>query len=154
MEQLLERYWQGETSVEEEARLREWFVQGNVPKHLVRYRDWFVYVRTEQTEHLSDDFEARIWTAIGRPEVKVRSLSLRTRFMPLLKAVAVVAFMVALGNVLQHPLWPEPVEVAAVDTIGKQITAPSVARSDDASLKQEKQLLDSLQKVACPDEHK
>lgn len=150
----MERYWRGDTSLEEEKRLREWFVQGNVPKHLSCYRDWFTYVSAQQAERLPEDFEACVWAAVDRPAVKASGLSLRARFLPLLRAVAVVAFMVVLGNVLQQSLWSEPVEVAAADTIGKQITAPSVARSGDASLKQEKQLLDSLQRVACPDEHK
>ena len=44
IEQLLERYWQCETSLEEEAELRAFFSGSDVPKHLLRYKDLFVYL--------------------------------------------------------------------------------------------------------------
>ena len=43
IEQLLERYWQCETSLEDEAELRAFFSGSDVPKHLLRYKDLFVY---------------------------------------------------------------------------------------------------------------
>ena len=43
IEQLLERYWQCETSLEEEAQLRTFFTEEDVPEHLSRYSDLFVY---------------------------------------------------------------------------------------------------------------
>ena len=145
IEQLLERYWAGETSLEEEKRLQAWFAKGELPEHLRCYQHWFDYLREEQTVHLSDDFDARILAAIEKPVVKAHRMSLVARFMPLFKAVAVVALLVGLGNVIQHPLWPDTVEVAAIDTIGKQISAPSVALSIDATAKKDAHLLDSLQ---------
>ena len=40
IEQLLERYWKCETSLEEEAQLRAYFAEaGNIPAHLLRYKD-------------------------------------------------------------------------------------------------------------------
>lgn len=39
IEQLLERYWKCETSLEEEAQLRAYFAEaGNIPAHLLRYK--------------------------------------------------------------------------------------------------------------------
>lgn len=38
IEQLLERYWQCETSVEEESVLRDFFTKEEVPAHLLRYK--------------------------------------------------------------------------------------------------------------------
>ena len=43
IEQLLERYWQCETSLEDEAELRAFLSGSDVPKHLLRYKDLFVY---------------------------------------------------------------------------------------------------------------
>ncbi|MGN1260584.1 MAG: hypothetical protein ACI4UC_05720, partial [Alloprevotella sp.] len=60
IEQLLERYWQCETSLEEEARLRAFFNGDNVPRHLLRYKELFVYQHLQQEEHLGDDFDARV----------------------------------------------------------------------------------------------
>ena len=48
IEQLLERYWQCDTSVEEEAQLREFFASGEVPDGLLRYRDLFLYQKVQQ----------------------------------------------------------------------------------------------------------
>ncbi len=48
IEQLLERYWQCETSLEEEAQLRAFFNGSDVPEHLLRYKDLFVYQQLQQ----------------------------------------------------------------------------------------------------------
>ena len=50
IEQLLERYWQCETSLEEEAQLRTFFMEGDVPGHLLRYKDLFVYQQLQQPD--------------------------------------------------------------------------------------------------------
>ena len=42
IEQLLERYWRCETSLEEEAQLRAFFTKEEIPEHLLRYKDLFV----------------------------------------------------------------------------------------------------------------
>ena len=55
IEQLLERYWQCETSLEEEAQLRAFFKENDVPEHLLRYKDLFVYQQLQQEEQLSED---------------------------------------------------------------------------------------------------
>ncbi|EJX00733.1 hypothetical protein EVA_11166 [gut metagenome] len=146
IEQLLERYWAGNTSVEEEKRLQAWFAKGDVPDHLRCYQPWFDYVKEEQAEHLDDDFDVRMLAMIEKPVVKACRMSLITRFMPLFKAAAVVALLVGLGNMMQHPLWSDSEEITAVDTIGNQIKAPSVALSVDVT-KKDAQLLDSLQHV-------
>ena len=41
IEQLLERYWQCETSLEEESELRSFFSEEEVPAHLLRYKELF-----------------------------------------------------------------------------------------------------------------
>lgn len=147
IEQLLERYWQCETSLEEEAQLRAFFNGGDVPGHLLRYKDLFVYQQLQQQEHLGEDFDARVLAEIEVPVVKAKRLTLTARFMPLFKAAAVVAVVLSLGNAMQHSFFADVKEVAAVDTIGKQISAPSVALSGDNAATREKQLLDSLHRV-------
>lgn len=147
IEQLLERYWQCETSLEEEAELRAFFNGSNVPRHLLRYKDLFVYQQLRQEEHLGEDFDARVLAQIEVPVVKAKRLTLAARLMPLFKAAAVVAVVLSLGNVMQHSFFADVKEVAAADTIGKQISAPSVALSVEKAATREKQLLDSLRRV-------
>ncbi|WP_308755474.1 hypothetical protein [uncultured Bacteroides sp.] len=147
IEQLLERYWQCETSLEEEAQLRAFFTKGDVPGHLLRYKDLFVYQQLQQEEHLGADFDARVLARVEAPVVKARRMTLAARFMPLFKAAAVVAVVLSLGNMMQHSLFADVQEVAAADTIGKQISAPSVALSGEVAVTHEKQMLDSLHRV-------
>ena len=133
IEQLLERYWQCETSLEEEAQLRAFFNGSDVPEHLLRYKDLFVYQQLQQE--------------VETPVVKAKRLTLTARFVPLFKAAAVVAVVLSLGNVMQHSFYSDIKEVAAADTIGKQITTPSVALSGDVTITHEQQILDSLQRI-------
>ena len=111
MKQLLERYWMGQTTLEEEALLRAWFSRGPCPGASRADAAWFVYLNSQ------------------RPVVKARRLSLRARFMPLCKSAAVVVLIASLGPVMQHTLEPQAGSIARADTIGRQITAPSVALS-------------------------
>lgn len=147
IEQLLERYWRCETSLEEEAQLRAFFIGNDVPEHLLRYKDLFVYQQFQQEVHLGEDFDARVLANIEVPVVKAKRLTLTARFMPLFKAAAVVAVVLSLGNAMQHSFFADVKEVAAADTIGKQISAPSVAFSGDVTVTREQQILDSLQRV-------
>ena len=146
IEQLLERYWQCETSLEEEACLRAFFSGNDVPGHLLRYKDLFVYQQLQQEVHLGEDFDARVLAEVEVPVVKAKRMTLTARFMPLFKAAAVVAVVLSMGNVMQHSFFSD-VEVAAADTIGKQISAPSVALSGDVPVSHEKQVMDSLRRV-------
>lgn len=144
IEQLLERYWQCETSQEEEAQLRSFFNSEDVPAHLLRYKDLFVYQEFLQQDGLGEDFDQKVLAQVEVPVVKARRMTLMSRFMPLVKAAAVIALMFSLGNVMQHSVFDNGGAVVSPDTIGKQMSAPSVALSDNSSESHEKQLMDSL----------
>lgn len=146
IEQLLERYWQCETSLEEEAELRTFFTGEHIPEHLLRYRDLFIYQQLQQEEHLGEDFDKRILAQIeDTPVVKVRRISLTRRFMPVFKAAAALALVLSIGNIMQHSFFSNVQEVAAGDTIGQQINAPSVAQSSENAY--DKQIIDSLKHI-------
>ena len=145
IEQLLERYWQCETSLQEEAELRTFFAGENIPEHLLRYRDLFIYQQLQQDEHLGEDFDKRILALTEEvPVVKARRISLTQRFMPLFKAAAALALVLTMGNIMQHSFFYNVQEVAAADTIGQQINAPSVAQSAETF---DKLLIDSLKHI-------
>ena len=86
IEQLLERYWQCETSVEEEATLRDFFAKEEVPAHLLRYKNLFVYQQVQQEVGLGEDFDARILAEVEPVVVKAKRLTLVGRFVPLFTA--------------------------------------------------------------------
>ena len=103
IDQLLERYWRGKTSLQEEEILRMFFSQEDIPAALLPYRDLFVYEQNEkEMEKLGDDFDQRILGMIQEDEpVKARVITMRHRLMPLFKAAAVVAILLTLGNAMQ-----------------------------------------------------
>lgn len=104
IEQLLERYWKCETSLEEEAILRMFFSQESIPESLLRYKDLFVYEQAEKEDCvLGDAFDARILELTeGKTRVKACRIRLAQRLMPLFKAAAMVAIVLTLGNASQH----------------------------------------------------
>ena len=108
IEQLLERYWQGETTLQEEDILRSFFSQPDIPDNLRKYQPLF---SLEQEEPLGDDFDARILEMIGEEEPKTKIVTLTSRLMPLFKAAAIVAIILTLGNAAQAPWnygWDNP----------------------------------------------
>ena len=80
IEQLLERYWNCETSLEEEQILRSFFRQKEVPAHLLRYKQLFAYQDVEKEKGLGDDFDTRILT--DRKSTRLNSSHRCTSRMP------------------------------------------------------------------------
>ena len=103
--QLLDRYWQGETSLEEEQILRAFFSQLCVPEELAKYRPLFNYEQTAtKTDCLSDDFDERLMAMIDADspkEVTARKIQISQRFRPLFKAAAMVAIVLTLSQAAQ-----------------------------------------------------
>ena len=108
IEQLLERYWEGETTLQEEAILRAFFSQQDMPDHLRKFQPLF---SMEKEEPLGDDFDARILNSIGQKEPKAKIVTLASRLKPLFKAAAIVAILLTIGNAAQAPWnygWDNP----------------------------------------------
>lgn len=103
IEQLLERYWECQTSLEEEEILRAFFIQEDVPASLLQYRDLFVYEHSEvANDVLGEEFDDKILAHIGKDKhVKARMVSFTQRLRPLFKAVAIVAIILTLSNAIQ-----------------------------------------------------
>jgi hypothetical protein len=117
IEQLLERYWQCETTLQEEAILRTFFSQPDsleIPENLRKFRELFV-CELQKEEPLGDDFDMRILEKIGEAP-KARIVTLKERLMPLFRAAAIVAIILTLGNAAQAPWewgWDDPKDAYA-----------------------------------------
>ena len=113
IEQLLERYFQCETTLKEEEILRMFFTQEDVPVWLAKYQALFSY-EAQHEQPLGDEFDDRLLSLIEQKEpVKARVLTLTQRLKPLFKAAAVVAIVLTLGNAAQTPWdrgWDNPRE--------------------------------------------
>lgn len=145
VEKLLMRYWRCETTPEEEAQLRRFFCGPSVPAHLARYRALFQWQHAMHQDTLGEDFDEQLLRRVQPVVVQARRMSLTARCMPLIKAAAAVAVVLTLGHVVQHVLSDNVLEVAAADTIGPQITAPSVALGEEDPLSvRDRQRLDTL----------
>lgn len=133
IEQLLEKYWNCETSLEEEQILRAFFHQKEIPAHLVRFQSLFAFQKEEKERTLGDDFDERILAEIERPVVKVRRLTLRSRMMPLFKAAAVMILLFTVGGVVKHSMGTgQPGVVYVYDQYDHQKNDPQVAYESDS----------------------
>ena len=103
IEQLMDRYFEAETTLKEEQILKAFFEQSEeeLPESLRTYRELFAAF--EQDEVLGDDFDERMLQMIEeKPEVKARTISLAERFRPLMRAAAVVAILITLTTALNQ----------------------------------------------------
>ena len=125
--QLLDRYWKGETSLEEEEILRAFFSQDELPAELKPYQALFSYEMGEaKQEALGDEYTKK-------PN-KAKVVSLTERLKPLFKAAAVVAIILTLGNAAQVPFQSNDIDY--VENVGyiKSGKGVSVAMGDSASV--------------------
>ena len=63
IDELLNRYFEGETSAEEEQKLRRFFASDNVPENLSAYKPLFAYFDEEITAER--DMAEEIWSEIA-----------------------------------------------------------------------------------------
>ena len=137
--QLLDRYWKAETSLEEEEILRAFFSQDELPAELKPYQALFSYEMGEaKQETLGDDFDQKMMAMIKdeytKEPNKAKVVSLTERLKPLFKAAAVVAIILTLGNAAQVPFQQNAdnqVENVGYTKSGKGL---SVAMGDSASV--------------------
>ena len=133
IEQLLERYWQCETTLKEEQILRTFFSQENVPACLLPYKDLFTYEQMAVEEQvLGDDFDQRMLEMTGEAApVKARTISMVQRLKPLFKAAAIVAIILTLGNASQVAFQPnDNIQITENDLYEKPTDGVSVAQAD------------------------
>lgn len=109
IEQLLDRYWACETSLEEERILRAFFSQDELPAHLAKYKALFGYEQQQKEIRLGEDFDQRVLKMVGETQepkkevvIKARRLTLSYRLRPLYRAAASVAIVLLLGTAAQH----------------------------------------------------
>ena len=106
IEQLLERYWACETSLQEEQILRTFFQQQDVPAHLMAYKAVFDVQQEQAEASLGEEFDARMLQMVEDETVKAIPLQggLRRRsfFRPLYQAAGLVALILTIGVAAQH----------------------------------------------------
>ena len=74
IDELLDKYFEGETSCEEERELRRFFTEEEVPEHLQTYRPLFAYLNREATS-MAEPTEEKSVTTESAKGVAFPSLS-------------------------------------------------------------------------------
>jgi hypothetical protein len=147
IEQLLDRYFECETTLQEEQILKAFFAQGTdgMPEHLAQYAPLFEELGRKDT--LGSDFDDRI-IAMTKEQtiVKARVVSLKERLRPLFAAAAMVAIILTLGGAInqsfkQDDVWVDADHYAAIEVATgdaavayEQTAADSLAFGKDARI--------------------
>jgi len=111
IEQLLERYWECQTSPAEESILHAFFTQEKVPAHLVQYKSLFEYQEISASqEPLGEEFDQKMLDLVGEKQkvtMSVKSVTMGRRatpfyrLRPFFRAAASVAIVVLVGSAAQ-----------------------------------------------------
>lgn len=110
IEELLQKYWNCETSLEEEEQLRAYF-QSDVPEHLEKTASLFRYFETQKNKSLHD----AAFDTIVRDKLTVSKTG-RLLYNSLRIAAGVAVLIVAGWFVRREIEDAKPVEPVAVDT--------------------------------------
>jgi hypothetical protein len=110
IEQLLDRYFEAETTLKEEQILTAFFEQDEEELHesLRQYRPLFAAM--QQDDALGDDFDVRLLQLTEEHiQVKAHTISMAERLRPLMRAAAVVAILLSLSTALNQSFKEERV---------------------------------------------
>lgn len=107
IEQLIDSYFEGTTSLEEEHILREFFAQENIPEHLLVWQSLFRSEKELANAHLDERFDERLLSLTGEAHVRALPIPLRTRLRPLLRVAAFIAFAVVIGTAVEQSVSPQ-----------------------------------------------
>lgn len=110
IKQLLDKYFDGETSLSEENQLRAYFNEPDVHPSLQSYQPMFQFFHTERTCQLDSSFETRLLEKIQQTEQpRMRVVSMRTWI-----ARAAAVLILAVGMWWVYPtLQSQPEEAVA-----------------------------------------
>ena len=92
--ELLKRYWDCETSLEEEKILRDFFQQEAIPEDLKKYREMFLYFKREQQQSLSEDFDKKILDGLHSQPAQGKQRYLSSFYKVAAAVILILSFVV------------------------------------------------------------
>ncbi len=115
IEQLLEKYWNAETSLEEEQALHQFFQRGNVPENLKETAVLFRYFKTEKEKTLNENFDADVTKKVQQRHGG-KSIQMTTWFQ-VTRVAAGIAVIVAAVYLIGHEVRKSsPTEIADTES--------------------------------------
>lgn len=139
IEQLIERYFAAETSLEEERILRQFFLQTDVPAHLRQWKPLFTAESAWADVKLDDTFDQRILQMTGEVHVQARRITMAQRLRPLLRLAAMLIIAAGVGIAVQkgadnlpgqNATSSEPQVSLTQDELDMSATTPLDLRAD------------------------
>ena len=94
----LDKYWAGDSSLQEENQLREFFSGTNIPNDLKAYQPLFQFFQLEQDKNLNGDFDQKLIQELKfseKPKSKIRRLPY---YLMRVAAVGVLLFSIYFVN--------------------------------------------------------
>lgn len=141
IETLLNKYFEGETTCEEERKLRRFFAEGLVPEHLEVYRPMFAFFEAAQDElpEISGPCNAAEMPELAIFEKKTKTVRQYLTYS-LGAAAAALLLLLGISGIYRH-LSPAPANYVIID--GKEYTDAHLIREQamaafqDVSLSEE-----------------
>ena len=136
IEQLLERYWECQTTLEEEAILRTFFRQEDVPASLLPYRQLFLEEDALASEHVGKEFQEKVLRLVGEESTlpfgegmgagycKARRMTFMRRLRPFYRVAGLVALLLSIGNAAQKSFTQE--DEAPAPQVAETVNADSL----------------------------
>ena len=94
IQKLLDKYFEGQTSLEEEARLKQYFQGAHIDPALLPFQPLFQFFESERETGLSPSFESKLMTRIkAEKQARIRRMS---TYIARIAAVAVIILGIAI----------------------------------------------------------
>nr|WP_302829053.1 hypothetical protein [uncultured Bacteroides sp.] len=135
IDELLNKYFEGETSCDEERDLRRFFTEEQVPEDLEMYRPLFVCLDEEAKAHQSHQHEVK--------EVN-KQLSYRRRLYYIMGSIAAgLLLLIGVANLYQN-VWTTPSDYVIINgkryTDAKNIREQALSAFQDVQMSQDEVL--------------
>jgi hypothetical protein len=108
IEQVLEKYWNGGSSLEEEQQLYSFFAQENIPEHLKEYQDYFNSINGIRDLKLDDSFDQEILEIIENKETKKSKTKVVSFYGNKKYWISIAASMFIVFSLGYHFISPPP----------------------------------------------
>ena len=137
IKQLLEKYWQGKTSLEEEKQLQDFFSGNDIPKEWKKYRPLFVWKDKQKA------------ISIDKKAVTLQKKSIFVHLYPALKMAVSVLIMLTVGiGFYTHYRQEQAMDKMFSKTTGNQedttISNEVMAKASSLQLSPEKMISEEM----------
>jgi len=109
IEALLEKFYEGQTTLEEEHILRSFFCSNDVPENLKEHQPFFIYAKRTHTETIGNpDFDLKLNERLSQPTKTGRMIPWQTtgnKLMFISSIAAAALLLIGLYFTFQHEIF-------------------------------------------------